>query len=402
MVSALGENVSIRSGAQVFSVTPDRRVEYCRPGQGVDVISARTLLIATGAYEAVVPFQGWTLPGVMTLGGAQNLFKTQGLFPGKPVVLAGSGPFLWLVSQQLIRAGADVAAVVEAKSLETSIGFAMRSWRRPALAVEGATYWARILGSRAPFRHGWGVLRAEGDTRLETVTIAPYGRDGRLDGGRAQTIRADALCISHTLVPATQITDFLQCDGQRDPISGATLPFTDELMETSHPAIFAAGELRGIGGMPGALLDGRCAGLGMAARLDLIDRSTALEIADPLRAKSSAHRVFTGRAFTTYAPPKIDITMPDDTLICRCETVRLGAVKEAIMAGAASTDLIKSRTRSGMGSCQGRMCGRAVQDILMQARQMPSLPKGFKSRVPLKPVPIDALINNCEGSGSND
>ena len=57
-------------------------------------LRAGAVVLATGAYDRPVAFPGWTLPGVLTAGGAQALAKGQGVLPGRRILLAGAGPFL--------------------------------------------------------------------------------------------------------------------------------------------------------------------------------------------------------------------------------------------------------------------------------------------------------------------
>jgi hypothetical protein len=77
-------------------------------------VRARAIVLCTGSYDRPVAFPGWTLPGVLTAGGAQALAKGQGVLPGRRVLLAGAGPFLLPVAAQLAAAGAEVVAVAEA------------------------------------------------------------------------------------------------------------------------------------------------------------------------------------------------------------------------------------------------------------------------------------------------
>mgnify|MGYP001259439632 CR=1 FL=1 len=384
-------HVEVISGAQVYALTPERIVSYFTlGGSSVQHIEAKTVLIATGAYEAVNPFPGWTLPGVITLGGAQNMLKTQGMVPGERLVTAGSGPFLWLVSQQMIRAGAKVLAVAEAAPLSRSLVFARHAMRAPVMAMQGAEYWVRILASGAKFRMGWGVVKAEGSQQVERVTIAPY-LAGKLDTQRARTFETDALCVSNTLVPSTQITQDIGCAGTLDPVSGAMLPNVSRLMETSVSGVFAAGETVGLGGEPKARLDGFVAGHGIAVHLGKLAQNEALSLTRVKHRAAAGRRKLTKAMFAAYAPPPLDRTMMEETLVCRCEEISGKVVNAAIAGGDRNTDIIKSRTRTGMGHCQGRMCGRTVQALVGQANGG-GLAAGFTPRTPYKPVPINALL----------
>ena len=113
LLSALDhESVEHLAGATVWEVTTDRRLSYSIDGKARS-LNADQLLIATGAIERPMPFPGWTLPGVMTVGAGQILLKTSGLLPPSPCILAGSGPLLYLLATQYLAAGLKIDAIVE-------------------------------------------------------------------------------------------------------------------------------------------------------------------------------------------------------------------------------------------------------------------------------------------------
>lgn len=385
-------NVEFSFGTQLFDLLPGFRAGLHHLGQGVSFVEAKAVLVATGAYENVVPFPGWTLPGVMTLGAAQNLYKTQGAAPGRNIVMAGSGPFLWLVSDQLQRAGANVLEVNEGSPLFRSFGFGMRSWHAPLMALQGAGFWARLLTGKARFRFGWHVVSADGGERLERVTVAPMGPKG-IDLKRARTVECDTLCISHTLIPSTDTTRLLGARTRLDPVSGAAVPETGPLLEISVAGVFVAGESNGIGGGPVAEVEGKLAGLGIARHLGKVDEATVAVEASALQQRASAHRAIVKDMFATYAPPVALVSaMPDETIVCRCEEVTAGGIRDLCRSGDTDADIVKSRSRAGMGYCQGRMCGPTVQRLIADVTGTRDTVPPFKPRAPLKPVPISELV----------
>ena len=74
----------------------------------------KRLVLATGAYEQSPPIPGWTLPGVMTVGGLQTLARSYRVAPGERIVIAGNGPLCLQTAAELLDGGADVVAVLEA------------------------------------------------------------------------------------------------------------------------------------------------------------------------------------------------------------------------------------------------------------------------------------------------
>jgi D-hydroxyproline dehydrogenase subunit alpha len=324
--------------------------------EGVTV-RADALLLATGGYERVLPFPGWTLPGVVTAGGAQAVLKGGLVLPGRTVVVAGTGPLLLPVATGLAAAGARVAALVE------SAGPGAVARRTPALAAEpaklaeAAWHAGQLLRYRVRTLARHTVLEAHGAGRLEAVTVAALGRDGRVRSGSARRIPCDALAVGHGMLPHTDLAETLGCT-----LAGTAVRVDDE-QRTDVPGVWAAGETTGIGGAGLALAEGHIAGRSIAARL----HGTA---PDPRSWAAAARARDRGRSFfaaleTVYAPPPgwAD-RITDDTVVCRCEEVTAGQVRTASgTLGAGDLRTVKLLTRAGMGWCQGRMCAPAVAGL---------------------------------------
>ncbi|MEU2062800.1 NAD(P)/FAD-dependent oxidoreductase [Streptomyces sp. NPDC013455] len=320
-------------------------------------VRADAVLLATGGYERVLPFPGWTLPGVVTAGGAQAMLKGSLVLPGRTAVVAGTGPLLLPVAAALAAAGARVAALVE------SAGPAALLRRAPALAAqpgklaEGAGYAARLLrhGVRTLARHT--VVAAHGTGRLEAVTVAALGRNGRPRPGSARRVRCDTLAVGHGMLPHTDLAETLGCT-----LSGTAVRVDGE-QRTDVPGVWAAGEATGVGGAALALAEGHIAGRSAAARL----HGTAPDprgwaAADRARTRL---RAFAGALDAVYAPPAgwAD-AIGDDTVVCRCEEVTAGRVRDAVdTLGAGDLRTVKLLTRAGMGWCQGRVCAPAVAGL---------------------------------------
>ncbi|MFF9583619.1 FAD-dependent oxidoreductase [Streptomyces achromogenes] len=349
------------------------------PGQEEGVaVRADAVVLATGGYERVLPFPGWTLPGVVTAGGAQAMLKGQLVLPGRTAVVAGTGPLLLPVAAGLAAAGARVAALVE------SAGLAALSRRAPALAAqpgklaEGAGYAARLLrhGVRTLTRHT--VLAAHGTERLEAVTVAALDRTGRPRPGTARRVRCDTLAVGHGLLPHTDLAETLGC-----ALSGTAVR-VDAEQRTDVPGVWAAGEATGVGGAALALAEGHIAGHSAAARLHgTVPDPRRWAAADRARTRA---RAFAAALDAVYAPPAgwAD-RLPDETVVCRCEEVTAGRVREAAGAlGAGDARTVKLLTRAGMGWCQGRMCGPAVAGLT-------GCPLGPGRRPFARPVPLGVL-----------
>ncbi|MGW2783768.1 FAD-dependent oxidoreductase [Streptomyces populi] len=350
-------------------------------------VRADAVLLATGGYEKVLPFPGWTLPGVVTAGGAQAMLKGGLVVPGRRAVVAGSGPLLLPVATGLAAAGVEVAALVESLDPRRLARAAGALASAPGKAAEGARYAARLLRHRVPFLPRHTVIEAQGEGRLEAVTVAALGPDGRVRPGTERRIPCEALAVGHGMIPHTDLAEALGCR-----VDGVNVSVDDE-QRTDVPGVWAAGETTGIGGAELALAEGHLAGRSAAARL----RGTAPDARPAARAVRVRARRFAAALDTVYRPPlHWADQVTDDTVVCRCEEVPAGRVREAVTGlGAGDLRTVKLLTRAGMGWCQGRICEPAVAG-LAGCEQTPA------RRMLARPVPLGELAsagadNGCGG-----
>lgn len=350
-----------------------------------ETVSADGLVLATGGYERVLPVPGWTLPGVVTAGGAQAMLKAGLVLPGRRVVVAGSGPLLLPVAAGLAAAGADVAGLYESADPRAFARHAGVLARNPGKLIEGAGYAAKLAryGVRVRFRHS--IVAVHGDDRVEAVTVA--GPDGN-----ERRIACDALAISHGMLPHTDIAQTL---GARLTDSGTV--FVDAEQRTDIPNLWAAGETTGIGGAALSLAEGEIAGRSAAARLR--GREPGPRAAQKTRAKARARarlRAFANVIEAAYTPPPDwPSHVTDETVLCRCEEVTAASVREAVSElGATDLRTVKLLTRAGMGWCQGRICSPGVAGVA----DCPLTP----ARTPFaRPVPLGVLAQSPTNEGSN-
>ncbi|MFG2633299.1 NAD(P)/FAD-dependent oxidoreductase [Streptomyces sp. NPDC048362] len=320
-------------------------------------VRADAVLLATGGHEWVLPFPGWTLPGVVTAGGAQAMLKGGLVLPGRRVVVAGTGPLLLPVATGLAAAGARVPALVEAADPAAALRRAPALAARPDKLAEGAGYAARLArhGVRVLPRHV--VVEAHGTDRLTAVTVAALGPDGRTRPGSGRRIPCDALAVSHGMLPHTDLAEALGCT-----LSGTGVR-VDAEQRTDGPGVWAAGESTGIGGAALALAEGHIAGRSIGARL----AGTAPHPRDWAaagRARDRLRRFCSALDAICVPHAGWAETVADDTVVCRCEEVTAAEVRTAVdTLGARDLRTVKLLSRAGMGWCQGRMCAPAVAGL---------------------------------------
>jgi len=316
------------------------------------------LVLATGAHDRTLPFPGWDLPGVFTGGAAQALAKGERVRVGERVVVGGAGPFLLPVASSVAESGARVVEVVEANRVGRILrGWSPRPWRllgARSKAGELVGYVSTFVRRRIPYRTGSAVVAAHGTDRVEAVTIARLDADWRPIPGTERRVAADAVCVSHDFTPRLELAVAAGC-----ALGPDRFVVVDDRQETSVPGVFAVGEITGIGGVDLSLAEGAVGGAAAAGRnapADAVRRRRVF--ADFATRIGAAHGIRSGWRHWLH----------DDTIVCRCEEVGYGR----LCATAAATDgeglrSLKLSTRAGLGICQGRICGRTVEELLIAA-----------------------------------
>jgi NADPH-dependent 2,4-dienoyl-CoA reductase/sulfur reductase-like enzyme len=352
-------------------------------------VEARRLVIATGARERFLPFPGWTLPNAVGVGGAQALLKAGAAVRGRRVVIAGSGPLLLPVAAALARAGARIALVAEQAPAGAVARFAAGLWRHPRLLAQAVRYRAAFW--RAPYRCGVWVSAAHGEGSTSAVREATL-----TDGLRSWRESCDLLACAYGLVPNLRLARLLGCalcgSGSRRAVR------VDGLQETSVAGVYCAGEPAGIGGLELALLTGQIAGLAAAAAGAAARRAAGAPPPPGRELTSLQRRRDRGRTYAAaldraFQPrPELRQLPAAETVVCRCEDVPLGKIDPAWSARQS-----KLYTRAGMGPCQGRVCGPALE--LLRGWDEPDT-----VRAPLEPATLATLaaLGAAEASPSRD
>lgn len=366
-------------------------------------LTARTLILATGAYDRPIAFPGWTLPGVMTAGGVQAFLKSQKIAPGRRFLLSGTGPLQVAVAARLVEAGAEVVAILEAtRPGLRDVRRLLVLWGQWSRLAEGLDYWRALRAARVPFRLGWAVTEAHGAGAVEEAVICRLDGAGRPIAGSARTVAADTVAIGYGLLPSTELTRLLGCAHDFRPELGGYVPRRDAEMRTSRPGVFAVGDGAGIGGAELALIEGRIAGLAAArdlGRLSEAAAETAIKREQPGLARQ---RRFAALLSALFAPAAgLYALAHDDTVICRCEEVTLGIIRRAVADGAADVNEVKGLTRAGMGNCQGRVCGELIARIIAAETGRAGDPAAiqsagcFTARPPIHPLPLETIARGA-------
>jgi NADPH-dependent 2,4-dienoyl-CoA reductase/sulfur reductase-like enzyme len=360
-----GVEIQHINGARVFQ-QPSEGTLLAETLAGVRELRYTSLVLATGARERFLPFPGWTLPNVMGAGGLQALVKTGLPVEGKRVVVAGSGPLLLAVAAYLRGHGAEVLLIAEQASWWRLARFGLelvqekkkflQAWR---LRRDFSRKGAKAQKKSVRYLNECWVMAANGEEKLESVTL--FRR------GKRWEVSCDYLACGFHLVPNIELAELLGCAVDEGCVR------VDEFQETSVSRIYSAGETTGIGGLELSLVEGEIAGLAAAGKHDKARQLF------PVREKHRRFAELLNRTFALREELK-ELCAPE-TIVCRCEDVTFARLRAHSSWRAA-----KLQTRCGMGPCQGRVCGAAVEFLF-----------GWRAesvRPPVLPVRVESLIRS--------
>jgi NADPH-dependent 2,4-dienoyl-CoA reductase/sulfur reductase-like enzyme len=337
------------------------------------------VIVATGATDRVLPVPGWTLPGVYSLGAAQIALKFQGCAIGERVVFAGSGPLLYLVAYQYAKAGANVVAVLDSSPFSAQARALPGLLAQPATLAKGIYYRSWLTAHGIPVHQGATLKRVDGEHRVQSLRWSNSNGEHQLD--------CDAVAFAHGLRSETQLADLLGCAFAWNPLNRAWLPQRDSAGRSSVAEVYLAGDGAGIMGADAAEMAGERAALALLEDMGhVIAPKRGVQLEQALE-RINSFRQGLERAFVF--PQNWAADTPDAVMICRCEEVRAGDIRDVVREGHWEINRVKAHCRVGMGRCQGRMCGAAAAEIIACASQRSLSDIGrLRAQAPIKPWPF--------------
>ena len=319
-------------------------------------ISFRSLILANGARELLLPFPGWTLPNVFAAGGLQALVKSGFPVRGKRIVVVGTGPLLLAVAAFLKSNGAQIVGIYEQTTLSRMARFAASLLTRPCVLKDAAAYVGAL--APAPVRCGWWPIAAYGTETVDSITLT--------NGSRVKLVACDMVACGFHLTPNTELQALFGCE----LLDGKTV--VDTWQQTSVGHVYSVGETTGIGGLDLALVEGQIAALAATGNRELT--------AQPfLRRRKRLEGIALAMDQAFALRPELRALPQPETVVCRCEDVPWSEIRLY-----PSSRSIKLHTRCGMGPCQGRVCGAALRFLLEQP--------GETLRPPVYPVRLATLM----------
>lgn len=376
----------------VWSLDPDRVLGISQGGKA-RLLQAGRVIVATGALERPFPIPGWTLPGVMTVGAGQTLLKTSGLLPAGRTVIAGLGPLLWLYAAQVLRAGGKIDAILDTTPSANWIAAARHApefllsplWRK-GLAL------MREVKARVPPVANVVSIAAEGENAVRAVTF-------KNASGQERRIDVDTLLLHQGVVPNVNLAMAAGAKHVWNERQCCFVPLLGDGFESSVPGIHIAGDGAGIAGAWAAEERGRLAAI---AAVRALRPAASLPDDQAIRQRLARHE--RGRAFidVLYRPPaSFRVPQSGSTVVCRCEEVTAGEIRNVVALGCEGPNQMKAFLRCGMGPCQGRLCGLTVSELMAAERGVSTNDVGYyRLRPPVKPVALAELAQLSAGDAA--
>lgn len=339
------------------------------------------LVICSGATDRLMPVEGWHYAGTYSLGASQIALKAQACAIGSQVVFLGTGPLLYLVASQYIKAGAKVAAVLDTSPLMRRLAALPKLLARPSVLFNGMLLVAGIKRAGVPVLTGVTPIKITGspDHGVQGVVI----RDA---SGRTRSFECDAVAMGYHLRSETQLADLARCAFRFDQESRQWLPEVGEDGRTSEPGVYLAGDGMRVLGADAAEIAGRLAAMAVLKDFGLHVDDKALQ---RLRAEqASMERFRQGLAQAFPWPVQQAAQLPDEAIVCRCEAITAGELRRVVRdMGAQEANRAKALSRVGMGRCQGRYCGHAGAEVIAHAAGIPVEQVGrLRGQAPVKPL----------------
>jgi len=376
-----------RPGVSVWQITSDQEPELALgviEDGSARMLCPKHVILATGAMERPVPFEGWTLPGVMTVGAAQTLLKSSRLLPRDDVVLAGTGPLLYLYANQISDLGITPQAILDTGPLLT-----LRSGLLgleallacPKSMLQGVRWFWRAK-RRLGLIRGARTLKAHGNDRLSSVTYDAHGHEHELS--------TSLLLVHDGVIPNTWLPMSAGIRHHFDSVQSCWVPDIHGAGSTSRKDISMVGDGVRIGGASVAALQGERVAHEVESYLRTQNNSFATAEPPALNRQRRLRR-FLDQAF----PPMNDFQLPtDETIVCRCEEVTAAEIRQVAARGCMGPNQGKAFTRCGMGPCMGRKCALTVSQLMADARGVSVEDIGhYRIRPPIRPITIGQLAD---------
>ena len=384
-------NIDTAYNHTVWQVSPGFKIDAFNENKIIQW-KTKNLIIATGTYEKIIPFEGWTTSGVIGLAACTIMLKSHQVIPGNKIVLAGNGPLLLLVAFYILKFGGKVDAIIDTSSKLDWIKSTLSLISNPKNFFQGMYWMLKIIISKIPIYSEYMVSKVSKNKNEILIEIK------NIRSKKTKKINTEVLAVGHGLIPSTDITRLLRANHIYNEIKGGWIAKTDKFFRSSIKGLYITGDGAGISGAEAANDKGSLAGYAILYDEKLINEEIFNFETNKILKKLTKYEVFAKTiADLNSTPIELINDIGENTILCRCEDITKKEILDAIDKGAKNLNQIKTWTRFGMGPCQGRTCHYSISRIVASKLGCRPEDLGYLTgRSPIRPVPLDKAIGDYE------
>ncbi|KGK89613.1 pyridine nucleotide-disulfide oxidoreductase [Desulfosporosinus sp. HMP52] len=243
-------NIEVWTDTTALGVYEDGVVTAERQGKHLK-IEPKKIIVATGASEKMIAFPNNDLPGIYGAGAVQTLMNVHGIVPGQRVLMIGAGNIGLIVSYQLMQAGVEIAAIIEASP--TIGGYLVHA--------------SKIRRAGVPILTSHTIVEAYGQESVEGAIICRLDENWQQIPGTEQDLNVDVICLAVGLSPLTELCFQADCQLKYIAELSGHVPIRNEYLETTRTDLYVAGDVSGVEEASSAMVEGRLAGISAAYSL---------------------------------------------------------------------------------------------------------------------------------------
>jgi thioredoxin reductase/bacterioferritin-associated ferredoxin len=384
-------NIDTAYNHTVWQVSPGYKIDAFSE-EGTIQWKTKNLIVATGTYEKIIPFEGWTTPGVIGLAACTVMLKSHQTLPGERIILAGNGPLLILVAYYVVKFGGKIEAIIDTSKKSHWLKSIFSLVLSPQNFIQGITWMLKIIFSRIPIYSNSMVTKVTNEKNGISVEIK------NIENKKLKKISTEVLAVGHGLTPSTDITRLLRVDHVYNELKGGWIAKIDKYFRSSAKGLYITGDGAGISGAVAAHDKGKLTAYAILFDENIIDEKEFKQETIQILRKLNRYEIFAkGIANLNSTPKELINNIDENTILCRCEDITKKEIIHAIKKGAKNLNQIKSWTRFGMGPCQGRTCQYSVARVAADELDCKIEELGYLTgRSPIRPFPLDKAIGDFD------
>ena len=354
---------------------------------------AKKIIVANGTHERMIPFKGWTEPGVIGLAASTIIFKSQQILPGKKIILAGSGPLLLASANYALKLGAEIIGIIDIKSKIDWIKILPNLFYNKKLMLDGLLWLTKIILKKIPI-YSSSIVKSVNRLNSETLEL----QISNLKSKKNINLQSNILCVGYGLIPQIDFSKLLNAKHIYNQDLGGWIPESTLYYETSIKNFYQVGDASGIMGAIPAYTKGKIAALKILFDLNKVSRENFEKESKVLFNEINKYKIF-ARGIAKISNPSsnlYELIQPSE-VVCRCEDITKKEIEDATILGAKNINQLKSWTRCGMGACQGRTCGETASYIIAKTANTQIEKIGYLTgRAPVRPIPLHLAVGDYD------